>query len=385
MIVRALILTLLLSAPPTASAIDSARPGQRPPSGSDEDQLWYAMERAERELQQSPRRIRDEALNAYVGAVACKVVGDFCSDVRVYLLDLPGFNASMAPNGMLVVWSGALLRLRDEAELALLLGHEFAHFRERHSLQQWRKAKRTTAFMATFGVASYGGGVGAAGALAGMAGSASLLRHSRSAEREADRIGFAAALAEGYDADAGVRLWQRLLAEEHTVRRGKPSPVFASHPDTAERLSDVKAAAQRHGASGHRDVDAYRKAIAAFLPDWLEGELSRRRFDASIEVIDRLRDDYGDAQRGLLTHYLAEAHRQRASDGDLALAAELYSEATTLPDAPATAYREQALIQREAGEREAAIANFRRYLQLAPAAEDAAFIATYLQELASTP
>ncbi|HEX5754957.1 MAG TPA: M48 family metallopeptidase [Arenimonas sp.] len=385
MIGRAVLLALLLSTPPLASAIDSARAGQRPPSGSDEDELWYAMERAEQELQQSPRRIRDVALNAYVGGVACKVVDDFCSDVRVYLIDQPGFNASMSPNGMLVVWSGALLRLRDEAELALLIGHEFAHFRERHSLKQWRKAKRTTAFMATFGVASYGGGVGAAGALAGMAGSASLLRHSRSAEREADRIGFAAAVAEGYDSGAGIRLWQRLLAEEETVRRGKPAPVFASHPDTAARLADVQRAAHLHGGMGKRGVHAYREATAAFLPDWLEGELSRRRFDASIEAIGRLRDDYGDAQRGLLTHFLAEAHRRRARDGDLALAAALYAEATTLADAPAAAFREQALIQRAAGERDAAITNFRRYLQLEPAADDAAFIAAYLQELASPP
>lgn len=379
-----LALALLAALPAAAAQVDAARPGQRPPAGSDEDELWYAMERAERELQASPRLIRDPALNAYVRGVACKVAGEFCADLRVYLVELPWFNATMAPNGMLVVWSGALLRLRDEAELALLLGHEFAHFRQRHSLQQWRKAKRTTAFMATFGLATYGGGIGAAGSLAGMAGAASLLRFSREAELEADRIGFAAALAEGYDAEAGVRLWQRLLDEENTTRRGKPLPVFASHPETSVRLADVRHAAANAPTAGQRGREPYRAAIAPFLPMWLEGELSRRRFDAAIRVIGDLRDDDG-ARPGLLAYFLAEAHRRRGGEGDAERAAALLAEAVTLPDAPAAAFREHALLRRTAGDHAAAIAGFRRYLELAPDAEDADFIHAWLQELEPRP
>ncbi|MBW8369249.1 MAG: M48 family metallopeptidase, partial [Arenimonas sp.] len=156
----ACLLAACLAAAPAGAAdpVDTALPGQRPPPGSDEDELWYAMERAERELLAHPRRVTDPVLNAYVRDVACRVAGDLCADLRVHIVDQPWFNASMAPNGMMVVWTGALLRLQDEAELALVLGHEVAHFRERHAIAQWRKAKNTSAVVGSISLLAFGGG-----------------------------------------------------------------------------------------------------------------------------------------------------------------------------------------------------------------------------------
>jgi hypothetical protein len=200
------LLAACLAAPGwAAEPVDAALPGQRPPPGSDEDELWYAMERAERELQQHPLLVRDPALNAYVRDVACRVAADHCPDLRIYIVQQPWFNATMAPNGMMVVWTGALLRFQDEAELALVLGHEFAHFRQRHSLQQWRNAKNTSAVVGSISLLAFGGGAGAAGYLANFLGLAGLSQFSRDAERESDRLGFAAATGQGYDPAAGAR------------------------------------------------------------------------------------------------------------------------------------------------------------------------------------
>ena len=379
-------LALALAAPlHSAEPIDAARPGQRPPAGSDEDELWYAMERAERELQQHPLLVRDEALNAYVRAVACKVAADYCADLRVYVVEQPWFNASMAPNGMMVVWTGALLRFQDEAELALVLGHEFAHFRERHSLQQWRKAKRTSAFLSSFGLLAFGGGAGAAGYLASFIGVAQMYQFSREAEREADRLGFAAATGQGYDPAAGGRLWQRMKDEEEARRYGKPIPVFASHPKTAERLADVLAAGQASPAGGETGRDAYRQAVRPFLSEWLEGELSRRMYDTSLRVIGDLRALAEPDLQATYTFFLAEAHRRRAKEGDAAQAAALYAQAVGQADAPPAAFREHGLVLRAAGHRAEATLALQRYLALAPEAEDAAFVRQYLIELEDHP
>lgn len=381
--------TLGLASPPAGAAddpSDPARPGQRPPAGSDEDELWYAMERAERELKQHPLRVRDEALNAYVRSVACRVAGDYCPDLRVYIVEQPWFNASMSPNGMMVVWTGALLRFQDEAELALVLGHEFAHFRQRHSLQQWRKAKRTSAFLGSFGLVAWGAGAGAAAPLAELLGVAHMFRFSREAEREADRLGFAAATDQGYDPHAGARLWQRMFDEESARRYGKPVPVFASHPKTEERLADVRAAARASAATGGDDGrERYRAAVAPFLASWLDQELSRRMYDTSVRVIGDLRALAEPERRGLYTFALAEAHRRRGKGDDLERAEALYIEAAGQPDAPAASHRELGLIQRDRGERAQAATALRRYLELAPDAEDAAFIHHYLDELESPP
>lgn len=366
--------------------IEATRPGERPPAGSDEDELWYAMERAERELQQHPLLVRDEALNAYVRGVACRVAADYCPDLRVYIVDQPWFNASMAPNGMMVVWTGALLRFQDEAELALVLGHEFAHFRQRHSLQQWRKAKNTTALLGSFGLVAFGSGAGAAGYAANILGSAQMSQFSRNAEREADRLGFAVATGQGYDAGAGVRLWQRMQDEEDARRYGKPIPVFASHPKTAERLADVRAAAAASDSlQGDDGREAYRAAVRPFLAGWLEAELSRRMYDTSIRVVGDLRALAEPGLQATHTFFLAEAFRRRGKDGDAARAEALYEEAVALPDPPAGALREHGLVLRAQGERAAAAAALRRYLELAPEANDVAFIRQYLSELETPP
>src|SRR3546814_15865655 len=59
---------------------------------------------------------------------------------RVYILREPTFNATMSPNGTLRAYSGLLLRVRSEAELAAVLGHEFGHFEKRSSLMQFKAA-----------------------------------------------------------------------------------------------------------------------------------------------------------------------------------------------------------------------------------------------------
>jgi predicted Zn-dependent protease len=367
-------------------AVEPARPGERPPIGSDEDELWYAMERAEQELQEHPALVRDEALNAYVRSVACRVADDYCPDLRVYVMQQPWFNASMAPNGMMMVWTGALLRFQDEAELALVLGHEFAHFRERHSLAQWRRAKTGSAFLGAFSLLAFGGGAGDAGYLASLLGTAKMYHYSREAEREADRLGFAAATGQGYDPEAGVRLWQRMKSEEDARRYGKPIPVFASHPRTAERLEDVQAAAKVSGIqAGDTGRAAYRDAVRPFVAIWLEDELSRRMYDTSIQVIGDLRADGDPALAATYAFFLAEAHRRRAKPGDDALADALYQESLALPNPPAAAYREHAMVLRNQGRSPEAAEAFKQYLRLQPQAQDAAFIRQYLDELETSP
>lgn len=375
---------LALSPAWAAEPVDTALPGQRPPPGSDEDELWYAMERAERELQQHPQLVRDPALNAYVRGVACKVAGDYCPDMRIYIVQQPWFNASMAPNGMMVVWTGALLRFQDEAELALVLGHEFEHFRQRHSLRQWRKAKNTSALVGSISLLAFGGGAGAAGYLANFLGVAGLSQYSREAEREADRLGFDAAIAQGYDPAAGARLWQRMKDEEDARRYGKPIPVFASHPRTAERLADVQAAAQGHDG-GSLGQEAYRAAVQPFLAQWLEDELSRRMYDTSLRVIGDLRALAQPALQSTYTFFLAEAFRRRGKDGDAIRAQSLYEEAVALPDPPAAAFREHGMSLRAQGDRPGASAAFQRYLAMAPDAGDAAFVRQYLSEMEARP
>ena len=129
-------------APPAPALLDSAVDEAYVPQDKDERGLWMEMEKVERELKVSPLVMRDPALNAYVKSVLCKLIGQArCAPVRLYIIRTSEFNATMAPNGVLEVYSGLLLRSRNEAQLAAVLGHEYTHYARRHSLQLFRDVR----------------------------------------------------------------------------------------------------------------------------------------------------------------------------------------------------------------------------------------------------
>ena len=376
------LMAFALAACASRAPIRENAPGSTPVSGTDEDELWFAMERAERELQRSPLRVRDEALNDYVRKTVCKSAGDYCRDLRVYIMDVPQFNASMAPNGMMLVWTGALLRARDEAEIAFVLGHEMGHFKAQHSLKQWRRIKDTTAFLSVFQMMAYGAGIPDLAMLGSLAGYAAIFKFTRDQEREADRIGFDALVRHGYDPQAGVDLWARMKREDDTRRYDRPSAIFSSHPATAERLADVRAsAAAIPNAPRERHRDEFRAATRPYLEHWLNAELARRAYAASLLVITELLADAPTQDHGVLTFYLGEAHRRRNAAGDRAKAAELYARAVSMPGVPDAAWREHGFALRDAGRVVQAGDALQKYLAAAPQAQDRAFVQRELAKL----
>ncbi len=379
-------LTAALGSARAADPLPHLQPGERPVAGSTEAELWYGMDQAEKEIRHSPLIVRDPELQRYVESVACKVATDYCKDLRIYIVDIPVFNASMAPNGVTFVFTGALLRMRDESELAVVLGHEFAHYKARHSLEGWESAKRTTAWLSTFGLVTLGVGIPIAGNIALLGGMAGLSKQSRDKEREADTLGFEVATAHGYDPQAGVRIWERLNREEKADRTHKNRAVFASHPQTEERIADIRTAATKTSVQDPKTyAEDYRAAIRPFLQRWMEGELSRRTYDTSIHVLRELKQDATPDTAALATFYLGEAYRRRNKDDDMIKAGQLYAEALALPDPPAAAWREQGMLLRTNGDAPGAANALRQYLQATPAAGDAALIRHYLTKLESTP
>ena len=95
--------------------------------------------------------------------ILCNLTPNYCKDIRVYVQDMPYFNAFMAPNGMMVVWTGLLLRAQNEAQVAAVIGHEAGHYIKRHSLKAWLDAKSRTDLMAILGIGLAVGGVPAGG------------------------------------------------------------------------------------------------------------------------------------------------------------------------------------------------------------------------------
>ncbi len=130
----------------TDSPEGPVEPGYRPALQSTEAGLWMTMDKFERRLANSELVERDPELNRYVRGVLCRVSPSHCEDVRVFIIKNPYFNATMAPNGSMHVWSGLLLRVQNEDQLAAVLAHEMAHYLHRHSSNSGIQQKQRWSF-----------------------------------------------------------------------------------------------------------------------------------------------------------------------------------------------------------------------------------------------
>jgi hypothetical protein len=353
----------------------------RPDTASDEGGLWALMDREERRIRRSAFLLRDQALNRYVGEMVCGMAGDHCPDVRTYLVRVPWFNASMAPNGMMQVWSGLLLRMSNEAQLAAVLGHEIGHYLERHSLERLRDAKSRSAFAQFLGIALSAAGAGSAAPLAELAILAGGFAYSRDQERDADRIGLELMTGAGYAPLEASQVWAQLLEEQKAGDREEDwsgSFLFASHPPGEERQKALEElAAAKDASAGATGTDRYRTMLAGHRKEFLQDELRRRKPSESLVLLERMLK--GAPDDGELEYFRGEALRLRAREGDLARAVEVYGQAAAKPGAPPELYRSLGLVERSLAHGEASQAAFRRYLELKPHAEDAAMIRNYLE------
>ena len=135
-------------------------PGYQPVD-VDERGLWQQYARVEEEIAGSNLLIKDPALTIYLRDLIGKVGGPAAKDMRIYLARIPDFNAIMFPTGFTVIFTGLLLRMRNEAQLAGVIAHESGHFLRKHQIRQWRDMRRKTDI---FSILAVGAGVAGAGA-----------------------------------------------------------------------------------------------------------------------------------------------------------------------------------------------------------------------------
>lgn len=358
-----------------SDAVPEAVPARftRPQLDSDEGGLWAIMDREETRLRRSSFAVHDEALTRYLTSLVCKLAGDHCPDARVHVVRTPHFNASMAPNGMMQVWTGLLLRVDNEAQLAAVLGHEMGHYLSRHTLEHMRDVKNKTA------VAAFMGMFGLVGAIAQIGVVASAFAFSREQEQQADRWGIKLMRDAGYDCSQAAQVWDNLIAELQVTggaEAGKRSALFATHPPAADRRDELLRLAGT--PAGKRGADEYRQAIAPHRLEWLKDEVRRGQYEESLVLFGRMLKREPDDTQVLFAR--GEVYRLRDAPGDAELALADLTRCVSAVKAPADAFRSLGLVHRRRSDSASAGAAFEKYLALAPDSADAALIKTYLTE-----
>jgi predicted Zn-dependent protease len=347
----------------------------RPDSGTDEGGLWAMMDREETRLRRSPFVVRDAQFQAYIQDIACRLGSDHCPDIRVHIVRTPHFNASMAPNGMMQVWTGLLLRVENEAQLAAVLGHEIGHYLSRHSVERLRDARSHSAAAHVFGL------FGLVGALGQLGLAASMMSYSREHEREADRIGLVLMHKAGYATLEAAKVWANLQLElKERPDGGARNTLFASHPAPEDRQQELAALAATY-EGGVTNQTEWQKRVQPFLRDWLTEEVKRGQHEETLALLTRLARDLPSRPEYLVAR--GETYRLRGGSDDLDKAILDYQAALAIEGVPAEAYRGLGMIQRQREQPAEARTNLLRYLELAPQAPDAAMIKSYVEELKS--
>lgn len=153
------------------------------------------------------------------------------------VLDSPNVNAFAVPGGTIFITRGLLERMRNEAELAGVLGHEIVHVLKKHHLKAIQKGAQTAL-----------AGDAAAAALRDRAGPArdkliafGTEMYSRGLDKgdelEADRLGIVIAARAGYDAyglPSVLQTLQAMSAQDSAI-----ALMFKTHPAPGARLDSL--------------------------------------------------------------------------------------------------------------------------------------------------
>ncbi len=213
-------------------------------------------------LRQKYGVVQNQAVHKYVGLVGRVLAGSSAKPNfpwQFVVLDTDGVNAFAAPGGYIHITRGALALIRDEAELAGVLGHEVAHVTEQHTINAIKKSKWVDA---------------GAGALTKnqlldrftQAAYESIVENGfdRNDENKSDEIGLKLANAAGY-APTGLGAFLTKLADRNKDLKER-SGAFASHPETKSRLDRLKKQITSDKLTGSATVAARYASTITYKP-----------------------------------------------------------------------------------------------------------------------
>lgn len=183
-------------------------------------------------------RIAQAAEHLYPDSLATEFEWEFS------LIDDPKtVNAWCLPGGKVAVYTGLLPVTRDEASLAVVVGHEVAHAIARHGAERISQQTGLQGLLFAGGQLIGLSDMSAStqeltlqalglGAQVGV-----LLPFSRTHESEADELGLYMSADAGYEPRAAIGLWERMAA----ASGGSGPPEFLStHPSEGTRIQRLE-------------------------------------------------------------------------------------------------------------------------------------------------
>ena len=185
-------------------------------------------------------------------------------------------NAFALADGRIYVTAGLLVFVQNEAQLAVVLGHEIGHVIQGHYIESVKQSRSFTRAVlpgllgAALGAAVGGAVKGKEGAATGAAiglgagaiySVATMNSYNRKQEDEADRMGVTLAMNAGYDPKQGATFFQK-LADTYGAQDRFKTLLWANHSRNVDRVKTVDALLDTQLASAYNSAKSGGKLTA---------------------------------------------------------------------------------------------------------------------------
>lgn len=243
--------------------------------------------------------VQDLKLNNYVSLVGLSLAAISHRQQVPYsfrAVNANYINAYAFPGGSIAVTRGILVNLKNESELAGLLGHELGHVNARHTAERMSKGTLINLALAGAGMAlgRLGENVGDMAQQLGQLGGTALLAHySRDDERQADSLGMEYMVKANHNPHGMVGL-MALLRSLSQHNASALEQMFSTHPMSDERFATAEHVANTRyliakNAPTHRDR-------------FMDNTANLRKLKPTIDALDQAerlmaQKQYGEAEQ----------------------------------------------------------------------------------------
>jgi predicted Zn-dependent protease len=314
--------------------------------------------------------------------------------IKPNVIDNNSMNAFATVAGYMFVFSGLIMEVDHEAELAAVIAHELAHVSERHVAQniekaQWASLGSLLGVLAGVFVGSQsseGSEALVAGSLAGA--QSALLKYSRENERQADQLGMSFLVDAGYNPRGMVSAFDKIRKASRLAGGGNIPSYLSTHPGVNERLGyledRVERMPERYRDREFNDRRLYRVqtilrarysdpeiALRHFRSGWPASDLRWLGTGIALSRLNRIEEAAQAFEKALNmagddSFFLREAGRFYYSYGDLHQAAKCLQKAVFLSPRDGLALFYYARVLMEQGENSRAESLLQRVLKELP-------------------
>jgi beta-barrel assembly-enhancing protease len=190
------------------------------------------------QIDKQAKILKDPVVNEFINRLGQNLArnSDLKIPLSVKIIDDPALNAFMLPGGFMYINTGTILAADEEDEIAGVMGHEIAHAACRHwansmSKETLMRFSMLPMMFIPMTMPVYMGVMEAYMNGVPMA----FLKFSRANEKQADFLGLQYMYKAGYDPNAFVAFFGKVMDEERR-HPGSMASVFEDHPPTGDRI-----------------------------------------------------------------------------------------------------------------------------------------------------